>query len=268
MIDQTKQSAWDSFAFKVLTAMAKSKNVFELIVDNAYAPKSGMPIIFAPNHSNCNDFPITTMATGRHLRVLVGKQRLGFINRFFLHLNGVIYVDRFDKEKAAKAKKRILRALQGRLPLCWYPEGTWNLTDNLLMLPMKWGIIEIAAKARAQIIPIALEYDRETMICRARFGEPMYGEAFSNKASAITALRDSIATLKWEIMESCPLHLRDSIDTAALKADILQAITEYPYFEVDKEQRVVYRPYYAVDVFPSTIAPSSKTAFLFNKRLF
>lgn len=46
-----------------------------------------------------------------------------------------------------------------------FPEGTWNLTENLLMLPMKWGIIDIAKETGAQIIPTALEYDREQKKC-------------------------------------------------------------------------------------------------------
>ena len=57
----------------------------------------------------------------------------------------------------------------------WFPEGTW-----ILILPMKWGIIDVAIWAGAQIVPTVLNYDRETMICSVRFGIPMAPDSTSN----------------------------------------------------------------------------------------
>ena len=59
------------------------------------------------------------------------------------------------------AKAKILFYLRHGQSILWFPEGTWNLTDNLLMLPMRWGIIETADKAQAQIVPMAIQYDRK-----------------------------------------------------------------------------------------------------------
>ena len=35
-----------------------------------------------------------------------------------------------------------------------FPEGTWNMTDQQLIMNMKWGIIDIAKEANSQIVPI------------------------------------------------------------------------------------------------------------------
>ena len=40
-----------------------------------------------------------------------------------------------------------------------YPEGTWNLSPNLPMLPLFRGIADIAKETNATIIPFAQEID-------------------------------------------------------------------------------------------------------------
>lgn len=39
----------------------------------------------------------------------------------------------------------------------YFPEGTWNLSPNLPVLPCFWGIVEIAQKGNAIIVPVAAE---------------------------------------------------------------------------------------------------------------
>ncbi len=268
MNDWIDSTLWDKFAYKFLISLAKSKMTFEVVTENAYSPAEGKPIIFAANHSNSFDLPDAVKATGRHIIPLVGKQRLGLDDRFFFRLNGVIYVDRFDKRSGAAVKQKILRQLKTRTPVCWYPEGTWNLTDNLLMLNMKWGIIDVASAANAQIIPLALDYDRDTMVCHALFGEPILGRALADKAEGIRTLRDAMASLRYELMEKYHRIDRADADLAKLKNEIMTAIPEYPPLEPEKEEKVVFRPYETVATLPDKIRPTKQNAFLFNKRFF
>ena len=243
MKDQTKQSARDHLAFKALSALAKSKMPFSVVNENGYAPIRNKPIIFAANHTNCFDIPNSSKACRRRLVPLLGKQRLELADRVFFRLNGVVYVDRLDKKSAAKVKKRLVLRLKRRTPLLWFPEGTWNLTDNLLMLPMKWGIIDIAAKAGAQIIPMALDYDRESMVCRVRFGAPLHGEALEDKAEGIRLLRDSMASLRYEQLCTQPVLSRQTADLAKLKHYIDMAVPEYPKLQPEVEASVIFWPY-------------------------
>ena len=39
----------------------------------------------------------------------------------------------------------------------YFPEGTWNLSSNLPMLPCYWGIVDVAKKGNAIIIPVAAD---------------------------------------------------------------------------------------------------------------
>lgn len=77
------------------------------------------------------------------------------------------------------------------------------MTDNLLMLPMWWGIIETADKAQAQIVPMAIQYDRKKKECFVKFAEPIYGEKLTDYCIGIQMLCDTMATLRWELMERC-----------------------------------------------------------------
>ena len=160
--------------------LATTKNAFQIIIDNDYETIPNLPIIFAANHTNCYDFPITATAINKPVYVLVGYQRLGLIDKFFFSLNGSIYADRLDRNDTSAVKDKIICFLNNGHSICWYPEGTWNLTDNLLMLPMKWGVVDVAKQAGAQIIPVALVYDREDMTCTVRFGLPIYGNELKN----------------------------------------------------------------------------------------
>lgn len=250
----------------LLVQLAKTKNQFRIEVENSYDPIPDKPIIFAANHTNCYDFPITATAVGRHVYVLVGNQRLGFLDRFFFSLNGVIYADRLDKEDTRAVKGGIIGVLRKGHAVCWYPEGTWNMTPNLLMLPMKWGIIDVAGQADAQIIPVALVYDREEMICRVRFGAPMAGDALDDKRQAIDALRDTLASLRWELINRTPV-LKGQADRVKLRDNVFCAVDEYPPLEPEYEKQCVYRPFEKVEIVPSDLIPCRANAFLFNKRL-
>lgn len=250
---------------RMLMRLSRSRIPFKIVLDNEYHPMNGLPIIFAANHTNSYDIPISINAVCKPLCVLLGKQRLGFADRFFFFLNGMIYVDRMDRTETRQSKDAMIKLLRSGRSILWFPEGTWNMTDNLLMLPMKWGIIEVARTAGAQIIPLALEYDRENMICTVRFGAPIFGTALDNKAEAIGDLRDAMATLRWELISRAPPQDRGTLDIPKLRASMWQAVEEYPPIEWEKEERVIFHPYKDVDVVPKRLRPSRANAFLFRK---
>lgn len=172
---------------------------------NACQPIPGKPIIFAANHSAFQDTPIMLRVTKRRSYIFSGRQNLAFIDWVFFVLNGTIWVDRKSKEDMAASKDAVLEYLAKGQSILWFPEGTWNLTPSQLMMPMKWGIIDMARQAEAQIVPAALDYDWEKNTCRIKFGTPMVGEALENKAEAIRDLRDTMATLRWDLMCDQPI---------------------------------------------------------------
>ena len=243
--------------------LTKTKITYSVDAINSYTPIEGKPVIFAANHSAFQDIPLSLRATKRRSYILLGKQSLLFLDWFFFVTTGTMWVDRKIKEDMAAAKDAMLEYLAKGQSVLWYPEGTWNLTANQLMLPMKWGIIDVAQKANAQIIPMVLDYDRTAHICKVKFGAPMADDALENKSEAIRNLRDTMATLRWDLMSDQPVLNRAEIDPEQLKAEAEQVLAEYPKLDWEYEQSCIYQPYEAVEIVPASIRPSQKNAFLF-----
>lgn len=255
----------------LLVALAKSKIKYDIEPLNNFYAVPGKPIVFAGNHSMPFDFPILTKVTKRRSYVFVGRQNLPVVDQIFFALNGVIFADRKDKQEMTEAKRTLLKYLSLGQSVAWFPEGTWNLTPNLLMLPMKWGIIEVARQADAQIIAMALDYDRDKNLCRVKFAPPITGDGLKDNQVGIRLLRDAMATLRWEMMADKPTLSRAETDPEALKAEVEKAIEEYPLLDWEYEQSCIYEP-------PNCIGPDmafehlrhlipcKENAFLFRNR--
>lgn len=246
--------------------LTKTKITYRVDTENTYAPIDGKPIIFVANHSAFQDVPLSLRATKRRSYILLGKQSLLFLDWFFFVTTGTMWVDRKIKEDMAAAKDAMLEYLAKGQSVLWYPEGTWNLTANQLMLPMKWGIIDVAQKANAQIIPMVLDYDRTAHICKVKFGAPMADDALENKSEAIRNLRDTMATLRWDLMSDHPMLHRAEIIPEELERETYQVLAEYPKLDWEYEQTCIYQPYEAVEIVPASVLPSKENTFLFSIR--
>ncbi len=199
------------------------------------------PVIYACNHSQFTDIPIAMKATGKRSYTLLGKQNLYWMDHIFFNLLGAIWVDRKNQKERSDAKAKILFYLRHGQSILWFPEGTWNLTDNLLMLPMRWGIIETADKTQAQIVPMAIQYDRKKKECFVKFAEPIYGEKLTDYRIEIQMLRDTMATLRWELMEGClKITARNEVDHKRLEEEKNEIIKEYPPLDWEYEKSVIY----------------------------
>lgn len=168
------------------------------------------------------------------------------------------------------AKYILIDYLNEKQAIMWFPEGTWNLTDNLLMLPMKWGIIDMAIQTRAQIVLMVLDYDRKAMTCYVNFGAPIAPDETTDKVHAIQELRDAMATLRWKVWEKQTPRKCDEIDRVALKEGLFFALKEYPPLDWEYEQTIIFylhtSPQEAFAHLKHLI-PCRKNVFLWNKRL-
>ncbi len=228
--------------FPFVLPLSGIKIKYRLNVINKCNTIPGKPVIYACNHSQFSDIPMAVKAIGKRCYILLGKQKLYITDYIFFNLLGAVWVDRKDKDDRTASKHRILNILDRGQSVLWFPEGTWNLSDNLLMLPMRWGIIETASMADAQIIPMALMYDREKKKCYAKFSQPIYGEQLTDCRNGIQSLRDAVATLRYELMEKCtevqPRCVQSSEAWQREKKDI---IAEYPPLDWKYEKSVIYK---------------------------
>lgn len=253
----------------VLSLIASFRVPYKVIIEQPCCPLTEKPVIYAVNHFCFADTPIMGRITPKRSYILLGKQRLGFSDWLYFILNGVIFVDRKDKEDMAASKQAMTAYLNKGRSIVMFPEGTWNLTKNQLMIPMKWGIIDIAKETGAQIIPTALEYDREQKKCRIRFGAPMLFSPDDNKADAIAILRDTLATMRWEFWARNGIFNRTELNMDAERKKLFYSVEEYPPIDWDYESSCIYHPYAESDmVFAHLykLIPCKETAFLFRKQ--
>lgn len=198
------------------------------------------PIIFVSNHSSSFDVPIAFKVIRKHVILLAAKQRLGFEDELFFNLNGTIFVDRKDKEDMNLSKYAMIKNLENKKNILVFPEGTWNMTDSKLMLDMKWGIIDVAKKSNALIVPLALDYDRDNLVCKYKFGEAIDVLNMSN-IEGITIVRDSIATLRWDIYESKIMCERNKISLIKEREKLMDFVREYKPLDYEYEKSVVFK---------------------------
>lgn len=253
--------------------LTKTRVKYQIIVDKSSALLPDKPVIFSVNHTRFYDTPVAAKAISRtfHRRcyVLAGKQNLFLSDRLFFFLNGVIWVDRQSKTEMAASKDILISYLEKKQSIMWFPEGTWNLAENLLILPIRWGIIDVAAQAKAQIVPAVLDYHETDMTCHISFGCPIAPDETTDKVSAIRELRDTMATLRWEMWEKQTPLKRDEIDRMALKEDLFLPLREYPPLDWEYEQKVIFKPYASPqDAFAhlDKLIPCRENAFLLSKR--
>ena len=257
-----------NFLHKPLLFLMKSIRNFDLkIIDECNLPKSE-PVIYVFNHTNSHDIPTASEIIQKHHFVLLGKQPLKLIDRIAFCLNGVIWVDRKDKCSKQNAKDKIIKCLNKGINILIFPEGTWNRSPNKIMLPLYWGVIDIARICNIPICPIILDYADN--VCYAKIGKTITISKDADKGTAINYLRDTMATIRYELWEMQPILHRKSISTAYYNNKLKKEVNEYPKLNLEYEISVERKEYEDCnDVFEHLdhIKPNLKTAFLFNKRL-
>lgn len=250
----------------VLSLAAIFRVPYRVIVEQPCRLLPDKPVIYAVNHFCFADTPIMGRIAPKRSYILVGQQRLGLSDWLYFILNGVIFVDRKDKADMAASKLAMSAYLRKGRSIVMFPEGTWNLTDNQLMLPMKWGIIDIAKETDAQIVPVVLEYDHKSKRCFVRFGEPMIFSAEGNKAEAIAALRDTMATMRWELWKRMGLFPRAELDLEVERRKLFYSVEEYPPIDWEYESSCIYHPHPQVEIIPPSLISKRENAFLFRER--
>lgn len=273
IIDSKASIKMKDIVYPTLLQLSKTKVKHKVVRDNKINLIPEKPIVFAVNHTRFQDTPVICTAIRDELKkrgyVFSGKQKLGFLDNIFFYFYGSLFLDRTSKEDMAMAQKAMEEYLLKDKIMIVFPEGTWNMSDELLMLPMKWGIIKTAQNTDAQIIPTILHYDNQTMKCHVSFGEPRQVPKDANLKQEIDDLRDVMASMRFEYMEKTGTVLRETIDIEEERKKIFHVIEEYPNYDYDFEQSFVYRPYESPEsVFAHTkkLIPNRNNAFLFNKR--
>ena len=245
---------------------------YELIKDER--EKTDKPIIFVVSHVGKFDIEVVSEAIKDHYYLLSGDYEhiQGIIDYPFLSLNGVIFFNEKVKEDRKLVSQKMIQHLKEGGNLMYFIEGTWNITPNLPMLPCYWGIVDIAKQGNATIIPVgADQYGKKFKVNIGKnFDMSKYEDSIEGKALAIRDLRDTLATLKWEIWETEPQMIRKNMTGNEWEQYVQERFKEWPYFNEEYIDGLVFKPKGVVnkeEVYEPIrkLVPNKQNAFLFDK---
>lgn len=175
------------------------------------------PVIFAHTHQGILDNFIWIPEIERHSLLLHSIDTNPLL--LLCQVNtGLILIKKGNKEHCANAKMDMVRLLLEGHSITYYPESAWNLSPNKLHLPLTFGIIDIAKKAKVPIIPVAHEYtydttqEKETIVkIHSKYGMPIYVKEEDDLFQKLEELSTNWSTMKFELIEKNGVFSRKTI---------------------------------------------------------
>lgn len=250
---------------------ATSKSIYH-IQRNSNLP-TDRPLIFACTHQCKDDIACGLASTGRHTYLLFASllDFYGTLDGFALWTNGVILVDRKDKNSRKAAIPKMKYAIEMGADILMYPEGTLNKTKNLIVQKLFPGIYHLAKDTNALIVPMAIIQEDKNVY--SKVCEPFDICKFEKEAG-LNKLRDIMATAKYELMEKYSKISRSEIKNTELFwenaiDELVDSMMPYYDFEIENSSQYIDKnetTYEQAFEHLKTISPNLKTAFLFNKK--
>ena len=128
-----------------------------------------------------------------------------------LKLNGVIPLETKNRLDRKVAYNRSIELLKNGGNLLIYPEGAWNVSPNEIVMKTFVGTVRMAKETGAYIVPIAVEQYGKNFYFNIGKNYGIASNSNKNENELNNELRDKLATLKWQIMETQKMVKRDNI---------------------------------------------------------
>ncbi len=175
----------------------------ELIIDKKVENNPEEPVIYAFNHGFVEDSVTPAIITGKSGYFISGNMAMSLnsVYGLLMYMNGTIFLNRRNKQSKQSIINKSVDALRMGTSLYFYPEGVWNKTINQLTLNFWPGIVRVAHKAKAYIVPvIQLPVGNKIYASQLEpFDVSAYGE--ENLHKALEDLRTIFNTELWRLME-------------------------------------------------------------------
>ncbi len=176
-------------------------------------------VIFAVTHQGIMDNFVWMPENPRHCILL----HHGDVNKFLIiaQLNtGLVLVSKKPENANSRINNKLdmIGILSKGHAVCWWPEGTWNLSPNKLILPMSYGFLEVAQKAGVSVVPMVIEYTYDTTLpkeritkAHIRYGKAIKVELQDSLKEKLHEYEEAVSTMRWELIEEKGLYQRKDI---------------------------------------------------------
>ena len=180
----------------------------------------GIDAIYAFTHQSKMDH-VNFIASNPNHTILLNSVVLSNYYKNILKINGVYFVDKRNKQSMNNAKLEMIRLLLNDRSITLFPESAWNLSPNKLILPIRYGVVDIAKKSKKPIIPAVIKYyydegkldgKERIKVVKIRYGEPIFVHENDSLTEKMNQYIDWVSTTKWNLMEENGFVQRNSID--------------------------------------------------------
>ncbi len=169
-----------------------------LVIEGLERLPQGQACVFVSNHASYLDGVMLVAALpGEFAFVAKAELDRQFISSWFLRRIGVLFVERFDKQRGVIDARRTVKTAEAGRSLLFFPEGTFTRVPGLL--PFHMGAFVSAAEAGVPVVPVTIRGTRSLLradsffphrgVVRITVGEAILPEG-SNWAAAVK-LRDA-----------------------------------------------------------------------------
>lgn len=189
------------FCNKLWRRLLKLCTARKIIVEQYPELEKDKQYIFVTSHSFDEDV-ISALATiDRNVYMLQGTSDQTLHNPAFLALwlNGMIYVNVLDKDSRKDAVEKMKRILKAGTDIMLFPEGSYNNTENQLIMPLFASPHIMSKDLGIEVVPLVAVPDLKGKTIHIRAGEPMNIGQYE-KWEGLAQLRDAMATLVFDIL--------------------------------------------------------------------
>lgn len=209
---------------KIYRIIATNVRKYPLDVEYSKFVDDSNSVIYACNHSNSHDFYTIQEVFKNNVNIFASYEGLSKMTIRLFNLVDAVLIFRDNKTSCQDGFNKLCFYLNKGNSIIMYPEATWNIHPSKLMLPMKIGVVKLAAITGKPIVPVIFEYLENNEICNSemdtinkcvvRFGDPIYVNKDDDYIEKLDDLKNSMATIRWNIWESQGLYKREDLDVS------------------------------------------------------
>lgn len=177
-------------------------NPKNIVVEKPLSLPDDEPHIFAATHGFPEDVAATVCNLDRHAYILTNSvdQLIHNPDMCLMWLNGKVFVDTRDTTKSTKeAVPKMVRILNLGTSILIYPEGSWNVSENVLVNKLFKGVYDASKETKKKVVPIGLFHAHGSKNIYISFGEPINMYDYTME-EGLEKLRTEMATLKYDLI--------------------------------------------------------------------
>lgn len=269
-----KVRRWVHYALLIVLRLRQFITGLSITVLNDKRKRTTHPVIYACTHIGWDDVEVAYCSIKDPSWLLLGDPRELYksADGLMLWINGVICCNTANKEDRYIAKEACVKLLQQGGNLLIFPEGAWNVSENLLVMKLFTGAAEMAIRTGAEIVPVAIERFGTRFVANIGANIKSFGYRLSQKQVLTETLRDAMCTLKWEIIEKYAADSRSNISSNYWSDFLLdieaQMNGSYTLEDIEHTRYHDKRITEPVEAFEhlQQLIPCEENAFLFKNR--